>query len=280
MKDHHVSLLIKKVFIYGILIFLSALSIIPICLVMVNVTRSTPEINAGLTLVPSVHLFDNWKSLNSIDMKISNGFRNSFLVALPSALCAVYFSAMTAYGLHMYRFRGRRLLWSIILFFMMLPATLSFIGFYQSMVRLGLRNSYLPLIIPSIAAPVTVFFLRQYLSSIPARELAEVSRIDGASEFRIFNEIVLPIMGPALSTQAFFAFLASWNNFLAPVVLISDVKLYTLPMMVMQLQASIHNPDYGSMDLGVAVSTLPIVFVYSFCSRYIISGLTAGSIKE
>jgi len=280
MRRHTAYLLIKKSFIYLILIFLSLLAIIPIYLVMVNVTRSSTEINAGLSLIPSNHFSDNWRSLNSIDMKISRGFLNSLLVAAPSALCAVYFSAMTAYGLHMYRFRGRLVLWTVILFFMMLPATLAFIGFYQSMVHFGLRNSYIPLIIPSIAAPVSVFFLRQYLLSIPARELAEVSRIDGASEFRIFNEIVLPIMGPALSTQGFFAFLASWNNFLAPVVLLSDVHLYTLPMMVMQLQASIHNPEYGSIYLGVAVSTLPVIFVYMFCSRYIISGLTAGSIKE
>jgi multiple sugar transport system permease protein len=259
---------------------LGLVAIVPIYVVLVNITRSTVEINSGMSLIPSTHFLDNWRVLNTNTLNLGRGFRNSFLVATITSVLATYFSAMTAYGLHLYRFPGRRLLWGVILISMTLPASLTFIGFYQFMSHLRLLNSYMPIIIPAIASSGTVFFIRQYLVGLPVRELAEVSRIDGASEFRIFNEISLPIMVPALATQAFFSFLGSWNNFFTPFVLLSDLKLYTLPMMVQLLQTNIHNVDFGSLYLGIAVSIIPIIICYSLCSKFLVAGLTMGSLKE
>jgi len=275
-----IALHIKRVFIYATLIFLSLLAIIPIYLVIVNITRSTAEINAGISLLPSTHLLDNWRGLNDNSGGLARGFANSFFLASTTAVLTTYFSAMTAYGLNMYRFAGRTLVWNVILVIMILPMSISLIGFFRLMSQLHFTDSYLPLLLPAIASPVTVFFIKQYLSSVPARELADVSRIDGAGEFRIFNEIVLPILVPALAIQAFFAFLGSWNSFFMPFILLSDKRLYTLPMLVQILNTQIYMINYGGVYLGIAVTIIPIVACFIFSSRFIVSGLTMGSLKE
>jgi len=280
MNKYILADLTKRTFIQALMAVLALLSIVPIYIVLVNVTRSTAEINSGLSLLPSTHFLDNWKVLNTNTLNLGRGFVNSFLVAALTSALATYFSAMTAYGIHLYRFPGRRFVWGVILVSMTLPAFLSFIGFYQFISHLRLLNSYVPIVVPAIASSVTVFFIRQYLAALPVRELAEVSRIDGAGEFRVFNAIALPIMVPALAIQAFFSFLGSWNNFFMPFVLLSKIKLYTLPMMIQLLQTNIHNVDFGSLYLGIAVSIVPIIICYAVSSRYLISGLTMGSLKE
>lgn len=115
---------------------------------------------------------------------------------------------------------------------------------------------------------------------MPVKDLADVSRIDGAGEFWTFNAISLPIMGPALATQAFFVFIASWNNFTLPFILLSDRKKYTMPMMASILAADIHDVEFGGIYLGIALSFVPAIIAYILASRFIISGITAGSLKE
>ena len=219
MKSYKLSLQIRRFFIYIIMIIITLLAIVPIYTMLINATRSTEQINNGLSLIPGTNLLYNWNALTSRGFQISQGFINSAIIALSSTVLCVYFSAMTAYGVHVYKFKGRNLLWTIILLIMMLPASLSFIGFYQFMSKLHLLDNYIPLIIPSIAAASTVLFLRQYMQSILQKELIDAARIDGAGEFRIFNTIILPILTPAMSAQAIFAFVASWNNFFTPFVL-------------------------------------------------------------
>jgi multiple sugar transport system permease protein len=192
----------------------------------------------------------------------------------------VYFSAMTAYGLHVYKFKGRNFLWGLILLVMMLPASLGFIGFYQFIAKLKLLDSYIPLIIPAIAAAGTVLFLRQYLSSVLSMDLVDAARIDGAGEFKTYNMIILPIITPAIAAQSIFTFVGSWNNFFTPFVIISSVKKYTLPMLVQMLRGDIYRTEYGGIYLGIAVSIVPIIIFYAFMSRFIISGITMGGVKE
>ena len=272
---------IKRNIVYAIMIFLVLVSIVPLYLLLINATRSTEEINMGISIIPGKNVMHNWKALTGRGFKIWQGFGNSAFIAISTTVLSVYFSAMTAYGLHVYRFRGRMLIWTLILIIMMLPGTLTFIGFYQFMARLKLLNNYIPLIIPSIAAAGTVLFLRQYMMSIRSMsEFIDAARIDGANEYRIFNSIILPIILPALATQAIFTFVTSWNNFITPVVLISDMKLYTLPMLVQSLRGQIYRTENGAIYLGITVSLLPIMIFYMFMARFIISGLTMGSVKE
>ena len=271
---------VKRFFVYLFMLFLVLLAIVPIYLLLINATRSTAQINEGISLIPGNNTAYNWHALTSRGFQIQQGFFNSLYLAVATTIVTVYFSALTAYGLHIYNFKGRKLLWGIILVIMMLPASLSFIGFYQFVSRLHLLNSYIPLIIPAIAAANTVLFLRQYLSSVLSMELIDAARIDGAGEIRTFNTIIFPIITPALAAQAIFSFVASWNNFFTPFVLISSTKKYTLPMLVQMLRGDIYRTEYGGIYLGIAVSLVPILIFYSFMSRFIISGITMGGVKE
>jgi multiple sugar transport system permease protein len=222
----------------------------------------------------------NWRALTSRGFQIWQGFGNSAFISVSATVLSVYFSAMTAYGLHTYRFRGRTLLWTVILVIMMLPASLSFIGFYQFVAWLHLLDSFIPLILPGIAAAGTVLFLRQYMSSAISKELADAARIEGAGEYRIFNVIVLPIIVPALATQSIFTFVGVWNNFITPFILLSNMKKYTLPMLVYMLRGDIYRAEYGGIYLGIAISLVPILVFYAFMSRFIIAGISMGGLKE
>jgi multiple sugar transport system permease protein len=231
------------------------------------------------TFTPS-NIVNNWRILTGRGFQIWQGFRNSAFIAICATLLSVYFSALTAFGLHVYRFKGRMAIWAVILVIMMLPGSLTFIGFYQLMARIGLTDTYIPLIVPGIAAATTVLFIRQYMHSVLSFELIDAARIDGADEFRIFNVIILPVIIPALAAQSIFTFVGSWNNFLTPFVILSTQSKYTLPMLVESLRGDIYRTEFGGIYLGIAVSLIPIIIFYSLMSRFIISGLTMGGIKE
>ncbi|MDR1175262.1 MAG: carbohydrate ABC transporter permease [Treponema sp.] len=270
----------KRFVVYIFMTFLAILAIIPVYIMIINATRSTMEINAGISLLPGKHLLSNWKFLTRFDVPFYKGFFNSVIISLGSTVLAVYFNSMTAYGLHVYAFKGRRVLWSIILIVMMLPGSLSFIGFYQFMARLKLLDSYIPLIVPSISMATMVLFLRQYMSSVISQDIIDAARVDGAGEFYIFNRIILFLLKPALAAQAIFTFVASWNNFFTPFLLLTSMKKYTLPMFVVLLRGDIYKTELGGIYLGIAFSIVPIMIFYAFMSRYILSGVTMGSLKE
>jgi len=271
---------IKRYLIHLFMIFLALLSVIPIYILLINATRSTEQINIGLSLVPGGYTMYNWRILTGRGFQIWQGFGNSAFISISATVLSVYFSALTAYGLHVYKFKGRKVIWALILIIMMLPGTITFIGFYQLMAMLKLTNNFLPLILPAIAGAATVLFIRQYMMSTLSFELIDSARIDGANEYRIFNIIILPVVVPALAAQAIFTFVASWNNFLTPFVLLSNMKMYTLPMLVQSLRGDIYRTEMGGIYLGIAVSLVPILIFYAFMSRFIISGITMGSIKE
>ena len=271
---------VKRYLIHIFMIVLALLAVIPIYILMINATRSTEQINTGLSLLPGGYTMYNWKVLTGRGFQIWQGFGNSALISISATVLSVYFSALTAYGLHVYKFKGRRIIWALILIIMMLPGTITFIGFYQLMSLFKLTNNYLPLILPSIAAAATVLFIRQYMMSVLSLELIDSARIDGANEYRIFNVIILPVIVPALAAQAIFTFVGSWNNFITPFVLLSQMKKYTLPMLVQTLRGDIYRTEQGGIYLGIAVSLVPILIFYAFMSRFIISGITMGSIKE
>ena len=280
MKNYQQQKFTQQLVIYGFMIVFGLVAVVPIWLMLINATRSTAQINEGISLFPSVYALANWKILTGRGFKLALGFKNSLTISMFVTLFSVYFSSLVAYGIHVYRFKGRQILWNLIMMLIMLPASLSFIGFVQFMSKAHLMNSYIPLIVPSIASAATVLFMKQYMDSVLSFELIEAARIDGAGEFGIFNGIILPVLKPALATQAIFAFVGSWNNFMTPFVLLSSTEKYTLPMLVQMLRGDIYRTEYGGIYLGIAVSLIPIIIFYAFMSRYIISGLTMGSVKD
>ena len=276
-----VKLILLRVIVYAILIFLSALCLFFFYLMIINATRSNAQLATGFTLLPRENF---WKNLvnawNDASINIPRGMLNSLFIALASAILTTYFSALTAYGIHVYEFKGKRIVFTFILAIMMIPAQVSALGFVQMMNKLKLTNSYIPLIIPSIAAPVVFFYMKQYMESVLPLDLVAAARVDGSGEFRTFNTIVLPLMKPAIAVQMIFSFVSSWNNYFVPALLLDKAEMKTVPIMIAQLRSA----DYSKFDMGkvymfILLAILPVLITYIFLSKSIIKGVTAGSVK-
>lgn len=266
--------------LYIFLIALAILCFIPFWLMIANATRTGNEIMTGFSLLPGGAFLNNW-SIVQANLDLPRGFLNSLFIAVCSTALVSYFSAMTAYGLAFYNFKGSKVIFTVMLVFMMIPAQLSMLGFYNLVNNMHLLNSYIPLIIPSIASPATVFFLRQYILSVMPKSILEAPRIDGANEILIFHKIVLPIMAPGIATMAIGAFIGSWNSYLMPLLIINKQEKFPLPVMVASLSAVRDiTTNLGATYVVVAVSVVPVMIAFCFFSRYIISGISAGSVKE
>ena len=271
---------IKRAILYIALIILGLMCLLPFWLMMVNSTRSGVEITHSFSFLPGHSLKDNWKVLFDY-VNLFLGLFNSFKVAVPATLLTAYFSAITAFGMAMYNWKGNNVLFKVIVVFMMIPAQLSLIGFYNLCQKLHLIDSYIPLIIPAIASPGIVFFLRQYTKATLSKSLMEAARIDGASEIHIFHRIVLPIMAPGIATMSIGTFIGNWNSYLLPLILLNTPKKMTLPVMISTLNAATDlQKNQGAIYLGVAISVVPIIIAFCFFSKYIISSISAGSVKE
>lgn len=272
--------MVLKVVIYVVCIFLAILSILPFWIMIVNATRSTTEIQQqAVTLIPSSYMMNNLKILTGKSFDPITGFLNSLTVSIGATALAVYFSSLTAYAQVAYNWRFKKQFFSFIMAIMMIPAQVTMIGFYQMVYKVGLTNSLSMLILPAIASPSMVFFMRQYLQPTLPMSIVESARIDGAKEFMIFNRIVLPIMKPAIATQAIFSFVASWNNLFTPLILLTNSDKYTMPVMVSLLRGDIYKTEFGSIYLGLTLTVLPLIIVYLLLSKYIIAGVALGGVK-
>ena len=270
-----------RVVVYAILIFLTVLCLFSFYLMIVNATRSNAQLQAGFRLLPQEHFWDNLKNAwTDASINIPRGMLNSLFIAAVSAALTTYFSALTAYGVHVYNFKGKNLVFTFIMAIMMIPAQVSAVGFVQMMNKLHLTNNYIPLIVPSIAAPVVFFYMKQYMESVLPLEIVEAARCDGSNEFRTFNTIILPIMKPAIAVQAIFSFVSSWNNYFIPALLLDKAEMKTVPIMIAQLRSA----DYSKFDMGkvymfILLAILPVMIVYIILSKSIIKGVTSGSVK-
>lgn len=274
-----------KVVIYVVSIFFSIMTLFPFVMLICNSYKSTYEVQAStLSLYskdPLKNLAFNWKQITSKDaFHPGVGFRNSFIVATLSTILNVYFSCLTAYAITAYEWKLREGFNAMIMAVMMIPGTVTMIGFFQFAYSIGLVNKLSALILPSIAAPMVVFFMRQYLQASLSMEIVQSARIDGAGEFRIFNQIVIPLMKPAIATQAIFAYVGSWNNLFSPMILLTDKNKKTLPVMVSLLNGDIYKKEYGAIYLGLLITVLPLIVVYAFLSKYIVEGVALGGVKS
>lgn len=274
----------KKITVYTMIyLFLAVMvliAVIPFWIVIINSTRDGMSISTqGVTLIPGASLVENYKILVE-NVDIVRGFWNSLKIATLVTVLSGYFSALTAYGFHMYKFKGRNVLFGIILVFMMVPSQLAFLGYVKWMTQLGLMDTHAALIIPSIASIGTVFFLRAYISAALSKEIIESARIDGAGELYIFHRIALPLMAPGVATMSIFTFIGSWNNYLSARVILSSKHNETLPMVISSLKAlRIWYQNQGAIYLGFAISIVPIVVVFIFASKYLIENISAGAVK-
>lgn len=270
-----------KTFQYIVCILLACLSLFPFVVMIVNATRSSAQIQShALSLIPSKYLMSNMKVLTSKTFHPLMGFRNSAIISVCATALSVYFSTLTAYSIVAYDWKVKKIFFAIIMAIMMIPATVSSIGFYQFMYKIGMTNNFAALILPAIAAPATVFFMRQYMIPALPMEIVQSARIDGAGEFRTFNQIVLPLCKPGMATQAIFIFVSQWNNLFMPMILLTDKNKWTMPMMVSQLSGDMYKTEYGAVYLGLLLTVLPIFVIYFLLSKYIIAGVALGGVKE
>ena len=271
----------RRTIAYIVLILLSFLCLIWFYILFINATRSNAGLKTGFTVFPGGYLVQNFTNMIKGTVPVLNGMLNSVIVAGLSAGLCVYFSCMTAYAIHAYKFKGRNAIFTFILMIMMIPTQVTALGFITFMGKLKLMDSFIPLIIPAIAAPVVFFYMKQYMDSNLPLSLLEAARIDGCGEFATFNSIVLPLMKPAIAVEAIFTFVSSWNNYFTPALILSTDKKKTLPILIAQLRSA----DWLKFDMGVvyvtiAFSIFPVIVVYLLLSRFIVGGVTAGGVKE
>jgi multiple sugar transport system permease protein len=269
-----------RIFAYIICILLSVICVFPFIIMIINATRSTPQIQLHtLSLIPSHYFMSNIEVLKGKSFNAFIGFKNSLIVSSCTTLLTIYFSSLTAHALVCYNWKLRQPFFTFIMAVMMIPAQLTGIGFFQFMYSIHMTNSFLPLIIPAMAAPAGVFFMRQFMIASFPMDLLEAARIDGSHEFFTFNRIVLPIMKPALATQGIFAFVTSWNALFMPMVLLTSSDNYTMPLMVNLLRGDIYKTEYGAIYLALTLTVLPLFVVYFSLSKYIIAGVALGGVK-
>jgi len=274
----------KKIIIYSIvyiaLAILVVISVVPMWIVINNATRSSQAINQnGFVFLPGGSFKTNLDILLD-KVNIYRGFLNSLFISVAFTVLSGYFSALTAYGFYLYKFKGNKTLFMIIIVFMMIPSQLTFIGFVKLMMKYGFYDTYIPLIIPGIASIGTVFFLRSYAGASINKEVIESARIDGANELIIFHKIGIPLMMPAIATMSIFAFIASWNNYLGALLILSSEDKLTLPVQLSKLKAmNIWWKNQGAIYLGFAFSIVPIIIIFIFASRYLIENIAAGAVK-
>lgn len=280
-RNNGASVGVRRIIAYVVLILLSFLCLFWFWILLVNATRSKGELTKGFSLIPSKWLLKNWQGLRAGTLPVWNGLINSLIVSGGSAVLCVYFSTMTAYAIHAYRFKGRNAIYTFILMIMMIPSQVTALGFLQLIRNMNLEDNLIPLIIPAIAAPVTFFYMKQYMDSTLSLSLIEAARIDGAGELRIFNSVVLPLMKPAIAVQAIFTFVSSWNNYFTPALILHKDKIKTLPVLIAQLRsADFLKFDMGQVYVFIAFSIFPVIIVYLILSKNIVAGVTLGGVKE
>lgn len=281
MNRAKLSITLQRAFIYGILGVTSALIILLFYTLLVNASREHFEIQKGFSLFFGKYWGINYANLKANDtFDILSAMRNSLWIAFWTATLSTYVSALTAYSIHLYKFKGRNFIYTFILAVMMIPSQIAAVGLITILYSIGWIDNFWVLIIPAMAAPATFFFIKQYLDSVLSYELVEAARVDGAKEISIFHKIVLPIVKPALAIQFIFSFVASWNNLFFPNLIIQSKSKKTIPMVIALLKNSSPDTfDLGPVYMLMVLSIFPVIIVFIIFSRQIIKGITLGSVK-
>lgn len=275
------SMRVRRIVAHTVLIIASLLCMVWFYILIINATRTHSDLQVGgFAALPGTNFINNFNNMLHSDLPIFRGLINSLIVAVGTAVLTVYFSTMTAYAIHVYNFKGKKAIFTFILMIMMIPTQVTALGFLQLIDKMHLMDSFIPLIVPAIAAPAVFYYMKQYMDASLPLEIIEAGRIDGASEPRIFNTVILPIMKPAIAVQAIFAFVSSWNNYFTPALVLETQEKKTLPILIAQLRdADFLKQDMGQVYMMIAFAIFPVVLVYIVLSKNIVQGIALGSVK-
>ena len=261
----------------GALIALAVITLFPLAwMVSVSVMAPGEASSSPPPLVPASPTLASYRELFN-RAAVGRHLANSVGLAVAATALSLAFNVTAGYAFAKLRFAGRDLVWKLLLGLMLIPAQVAMIPLFLMLKQVGLVNTYAGVLLPSLASASGIFLIRQYARTIPD-ELLEAARIDGAGELRIFWSIVLPVLRPVLVTLAVFAFLGSWNDFLWPLIILSDDSRQTLPVALAALSRE-HAGDNELMMAGAVVTVLPVLGVFLALQRYYIQGLLSGSVK-
>ncbi len=283
-KRGHIFLIIRRIIAYIVLIAVCLFCVFPFLTLIINMTKSHAALSQAFNLIPGDAFIRNFTNvINDQTIAIVRALGNSLLIGAISCVITVYVSSLTAYGLYAYDFKLRKVAYTFIMVVLMVPTQVSALGYVEMVKSWGFENdnSIPALIFPSIAVPGVFFFIHQYMESALPLEIVEAGRIDGGHEFYIFNFVVLPILKPAIAVQLIFSFVASWNNYFLPQLLMQNTsKTATLPLAVAALNATANdNFDLGKIYMTLGIAIVQLIIVYLCLSKYIIRGIALGSVK-
>ena len=279
---------VAKVLMGIFFIILCILFLIPLYALLLGTFKGGAELFvSGLNLNPTLELLHTkaWRYLFTGVM--SNGeynphdyflwYKNSLMVVLVQGSLTLLLSSMVAYGLAKYNFKGKNVIFMCVLMVMMVPLEILMLPMYTQVNAMGLRNTYAGVMLPFLVSMSAVFFFRQFLSGIPY-EMIEAGRIDGCTEYGVFFRIIVPVMKPAYASMAVLTGMGAWNALLWPMLVLSDMKKYTIPIGLNTLWSPYGN-NYDLMITGSCFAILPLLLIYLFAQRFIVEGMTAGAVK-
>ena len=277
-KTRAPSAALRKLVLYALLIILAALTLFPFYWMFVLATHAQTDIfSAPPPLWFGDHLISNYEALTA-RLPFLRNIWNSVYIALMATLTTLFFCSLGGFGFAMYAFRFKKQLFATLVVSLMIPPLLGIIPYYLIIQELGWLDTPRAVWFPGMASAFGIFFMRQYIASAISRELMDAARIDGASEFRIYWNIVVPLIRPGLATLGLLTFIGQWNNFLGPLIVLNSRENYTVPLALRTLQGQIQT-DWGAVLFGTALAVVPLLIIFAFASRQVIEGLTAGSVK-
>ncbi|WP_414840660.1 carbohydrate ABC transporter permease [Enterococcus saccharolyticus] len=268
---------IKTIFFNTILLIIALITVVPFIWMLVSSFAPNSEIvKIGGSFFPTPSTFANYTSIQE-RFGFMRMFLNSLFVSLTVTALTIYSSALVGFVFAKFKFRGRNLLFGMVLSSMMLPWAVTIIPKYEMMVNFGWLDTYKSLIVPSIVSGFGIFMFRQSISQI-SDEMLEAARVDGASDFFIFHRIILPMSRNTISSLAIFQFLWSWEDFLWPFLMINDEKKQLISV-GLRLFNGQYGTDYGGLFAATSISIIPVIVVYLVFQKQFIAGIASGSGK-
>lgn len=265
----------------GLMVVLAFFAMLPFAFMFLSSLKPGQEMlrkGLSLTYEPGISSFSNYAALNTYrDGIYWMWYKSSAIIMVLQTVIGLFFGSLVGYGLAMYDFRGKNLVFTIVLVVMMIPFEILLLPLYRMLIRTHLTDTYIGVVMPYLVPPFMVFFFRQYVLGLP-RELLEAGRIDGCTDYGVFFRIMVPIMIPAFGAMTILSCMNSWNNLLWPLIVLSTNEKFTIPI-GMGTTITPYGNAFDVLMPGAVMAVVPIVILYLFAQKTFIAGLTAGSVK-
>lgn len=271
---------LTSIVLFLLFLVISVFALFPLFAIVLGSLKPSTEIlrfGLNLKLQPELLSLNNYSFLFTGDTDYFIWYKNSIVITIISTLSCLLLTSMVGYGLAVYNFKGKNVIFGLVLIVMMIPVEIIMLPLYKLTMSLGLMDTLLGAFLPFVVAPIPIFFFRQYASGLP-KDLLDASRVDGCTEIGIYFRVMMPLMAPAFSSMAILQALGSWNNFLWPLIVLRSSENLTLPIGLSTLLTPYGN-NYDVLIAGSVMAIFPVLILYIFFQRYFIEGMTAGGVK-